>query len=556
MDIYIHNKILANLKAAELITTSQTLKLQTPNNISEIVAVFENVNIDSAELLKIIAKISNMPIYEAQASDIIKKHNNCFIVNNEVLCITNPFDEQIKLLMLSLKQKKELNFNVVKLCQYDDINIVPNTSSLKIENKINDNVIEQLWQKILAITIKYTASDIHFMPESKATIIAFRIYGQLRYNQIENLSNDIYIRLLNLILSKAGFNHHSFINLNAGEFSENQLRFRLQTIPTNYICDGIIIANATIRIHHHYEKVLELNNLGLDYDNVARLKEIATNTTGITFITGPTGSGKTTLLYAILREIQNILPNYSIRTIEDPIEIDLARINQAQVNDNIGLTFESAIKAFLRSDPDIALVGEIRSKEAAKHSIELALTGHSVLTTLHTKNALSVITRLVNSFDIDRVTLSETLSALIAIRMLQKVCTSCAKKDILANYFDKSRLQKYNNLGISNAVVFHENKKGCAECYEGYQGVVPILEIFTLNKRALQMIIDKRSVNEIQSYINNTADDKDNQSLWQSALNALLSGKTTITEIEYRLPTYDDNDNIVIKEELEKGIVA
>jgi general secretion pathway protein E len=255
------------------------------------------------------------------------------------------------------------------------------------------------------------------------------------------------------------------------------LDIRVSVLPTFY-GERIVM-----RILMQSEDIPSLQMLGLSSDITDSLQELTKNSYGMILVTGPTGSGKSTTLHSLLQTIED--PTKNIITVEDPVEYKSDNINQIQVNEKVGLTFASGLRSILRQDPDIIMVGEIRDKETASISIQAALTGHLVFSTLHTNRAPAAITRLID-MGIERFLISSSILAVLAQRLVRKLCDKCKEEDIIAeHHLDEFNLE-------SNIKVF--KACGCKECnYTGYMGRVAISELFILNnniKAALQQNVD------------------------------------------------------------------
>ena len=248
--------------------------------------------------------------------------------------MVNPFDQVKIQTILTRKQKKELLFTKIVVCSYSDNNLDVVTITSHQSDEVGQNEIKDLWRNIVKQAKECGASDIHIVPDNKMSRIGYRIHTKIRYGLAHDILNDIYQRLINLILSKAGINHGSFIDSNSGKFYENDLSLRLETIPTNqYFKDGSVTPKATIRVHQSRQKIRDLDNLGLLKTQVKILKELcAFIGSKIVLLVGPTGSGKTTILYALLKEIQRLKPGVMINTLEDPPEINLVGIVQTPIN--------------------------------------------------------------------------------------------------------------------------------------------------------------------------------------------------------------------------------
>ena len=259
------------------------------------------------------------------------------------------------------------------------------------------------------------------------------------------------------------------------------------------------------------------NHFGMNDENYEKMMKMMDNPNGIIYVTGPTGSGKTTTLYMIMEKLAK--RDVNILTIEDPVEKTLDRINQMQVNNVAGLTFESGLRAILRQDPDIIMVGETRDAETASISVRAAITGHLVVSTLHTNDAISTIVRL-EDMGIEPYMVSNSVVGIVAQRLVKKVCPHCAKK-VKANDDDKRIMGK--------DIEYVYQSVGCPACHHtGYKGRIAVHEMILIDKRIRRMISDKNDISDIFDYV------KVNQnyhSLFEETLKLVEEGKTTVNEL-------------------------
>ena len=252
---------------------------------------------------------------------------------------------------------------------------------------------------------------------------------------------------------------------------------RISTVPTTY-GEKIVL-----RLLNRDSFLKTKDELGFSKAAVEKIQEIINKKTGILLITGPTGSGKTTTVYSILKDLRNTSKN--IMTIEDPVEYKMEGINQIQVNHKVGLTFEKGLKAILRQDPDIIMVGEIRDKETAKTAVRAAITGHLVISTLHTNDAISSIARLID-MEIPPYLLNASLIGIISQRLVRKVCESCSNEVVINQNEKKS---------ITTAIPI-----GCSECsYTGYNGRTVAYEILTIDNEIRNGIQHNKEAKDIKN---------------------------------------------------------
>jgi type IV pilus assembly protein PilB len=267
-----------------------------------------------------------------------------------------------------------------------------------------------------------------------------------------------------------------------------------------------------------------LTELGLSDDMRAKLEEIIRKPTGALLVTGPTGSGKSTTLYAALSEINR--PEINIITVEDPVEYRLGGVNQVQINQRAGLTFATALRSILRSDPDVVMVGEIRDGETAKISIEAALTGHLVLSTLHTNDAPQALTRL-NEMGVEPFLVGAAVSAVLAQRLARKLCTHCCELytpsvDELLNARVTPEVA-----AATDGMAFYR-KRGCPRCGQtGYKGRIGVYQLLEMSETVESLAVTKASREEIER----AAIGEGMRTLWDDGLAKVASGLTSIEEL-------------------------
>lgn len=326
---------------------------------------------------------------------------------------------------------------------------------------IDDDYANYLFQDILQKAVKEKASDIHIEPFSDLLKIRMRVDGNMK--EMLNLELDLYPPLSSVVKYKANMDITEKRLPQDGridvKIKDSLIDIRISTVPTTY-GEKIVL-----RLLSRDSFLKTKEELGFSKDAIEKIQEIINKKTGILLVTGPTGSGKTTTVYSILKDLRNISKN--IMTIEDPVEYKMEGINQIQVNHKVGLTFEKGLKAILRQDPDIIMVGEIRDIETAKTAVRAAITGHLVISTLHTNDAVSSIARLID-MEIPPYLLNASLIGIISQRLVRKVCENCSN-EVIINQNEKKSI--YTAIPI-----------GCEECsYTGYNGRTVAFEILSID---------------------------------------------------------------------------
>lgn len=375
--------------------------------------------------------------------------------------------------------------------------------------------------------VRERASDIHIEPMEEEIIVRFRIDGVLR--KIVSLPKPLHPALIsrikilsNLKIDETRLPQDGRIQMHIGQ---NDIDFRISTLPT---VNG---EKMVARILDKSAGVISIEKLGLHEDALMVLQENITKSHGMILVTGPTGSGKTTTLYAILDRLKDITVN--IVTLEDPVEYRMTTINQCQVNPDIDYTFANGLRSILRQDPNIIMVGEIRDFDTANIAVHSALTGHIVLSTLHTNNAAGAIPRLID-MKIEPFLLISSLNAVIAQRLCRQTCPDCREPlnlspEQLTPVTEElkllpSAIQSKINLG---KLIFYHGK-GCGACgNSGYRGRLGIYEIFTLTDSIKTLVSQKATSTQLQE-----AAVKENMvTLKQDGILKALEGKTTIEEV-------------------------
>ena len=395
--------------------------------------------------------------------------------------------------------------------------------------------VVKLLNLVLGDAIDKDASDIHIEPKDKSVQVRFRIDGVLR-NILEvpktthqSLISRIKI-ISNLDIAETRKPQDGKSKISA---DNRDVDLRISILPTNF---G---EKAVIRILDKRKANVSFPALGIRGKNLELLEECFEFKQGIVLVTGPTGSGKTTTLYAALNRIRSTTNN--ILTIEDPIEYMIEGINQVQVNEKAGVTFATALRSFLRQDPDVMLVGEIRDKETADIAVQAALTGHLVLSTVHTNDTFSTVTRLMD-MGVNSAKVSDSVQAIIAQRLVRRLCTECRTNRELKEK-EKKLVPLLQKLGYPTR--FYQSK-GCASCgFTGYKGRIGIYEILILDNQIKDSIANGSSISQIRS----VARKKGFRSLYEDALSLITDGTTDYDEV-FRVINPDNESKELSKVDL------
>lgn len=380
---------------------------------------------------------------------------------------------------------------------------------------------------ILVDSARRGASDIHFDPYVDHLLIRIRIDGVLvEYASVPNASRDYLITRIKTI---------SKMNITESRRPQDgsikavidsmDLDLRVSSLPVN---NGEKIV---IRILDYTMSLEGIDELGFSEDNYKKLLQMISVPNGIILVTGATGTGKSTTVYSILQHLNNKTTN--IITVEDPIEMDIAGINQVQVNSQIGLTFASALRSILRQDPNIIMIGEIRDNETAQIAVRASITGHLVLSTVHTNNSLNTIERLID-MEVPKYLLASALEGIISQKLARKLCPHCRtlrktttyEREIFKTTLGKDVLEIYD-------------AEGCEHCHGGYSGRIAVQEVLLIN----QQIRDALSENVAKEQLREMVYGSDVVTLLQDGLNKVIEGKTTFEEI-LRLIALDDDEKL------------
>ena len=389
-----------------------------------------------------------------------------------------------------------------------------------LEKASEEAPVIKLVNHLLMDSIRKGASDIHIEPYEKDLRVRYRIDGVL-YDIMRpplKLKNAVTSRIKvmsNLDIAERRLPQDGRIKVKLGH--GRTMEYRVSVVPT------LFGEKVVMRILDKESLKLDLTKLGFYDQQLEVFKKSIYQPYGMVLITGPTGSGKTTTLYSSLMDLNRI--DVNISTAEDPVEYSLPGVNQVQVHEEIGLTFASCLRSFLRQDPDIILVGEIRDYETAEIAIKSALTGHLVLSTLHTNDAPSTITRLLN-MGVEPFLVTASLNSIVAQRLVRVVCPSCRQQvDVPPQALIDLGVSPKN---VSDFVVYKGTGEGCKTCSgTGYKGRLAVFEVMEINEELKEFILSGASALEIKR----EAIRQGMMTLRQSALEKLKQGVTSIDEV-------------------------
>lgn len=549
-----------SLVSQEQLRKAQALRGQKGGSVNE--ALIELGYIDGEEVAKQLAEeykipymnLEEFPPNEALAKLIspafCRKHNivpvstvgsKCLVVacsdpsnihiKNDLEAVTRKTIQLVTANPLKIKEEINRIYTLKKTnmkshiqdLEKEEQNYVPTDSSAETlidSNNSNDGVVIKFVNAILSEAIQTKASDIHIEVYEKKCRVRYRVDGKLqeKLNPPRGTAGAIASRIK--IMSKldiAEKRRPQDGRLKVKRSDGKEVDFRVSVIPV------LFGEKIVLRLLDKSNLTADLYQLHLNEAEMEKVVRCIGKPQGMILMTGPTGSGKTTTIYSILNELNH--PDTNISTAEDPVEYNVDGINQVQVNSEIGFTFSAALRSFLRQDPDVIMVGEIRDHETAEIAFKAASTGHLVVSTLHTNDSLATITRLVD-IGVAPYMVSEVVSLVVAQRLIRKNCKSCSEElrvedDVLVRLgVASSDLANFKNL---------QKGQGCRKCNNtGFKGRMPIFEILEMTSTLRKAIINQEPVSRLKEI----ALKESLITLRQSALSRLRDGFTTVEEVE------------------------
>jgi general secretion pathway protein E len=372
--------------------------------------------------------------------------------------------------------------------------------------------------RLIARAVEERASDIHLEATEDSLAVRFRIDGEMR--EREAFPVTLRAPIVSRIKVMSGLNIAERRVPQDGRLRlavrGHDIDLRIATSPT------INGESVVLRLLDRTNLTLDFTALGFDEETLGKLRRILAQPNGIVLVTGPTGSGKTTTLYAALSELNT--PQRKILTIEDPIEYRLAGVNQMQVNPQIGLSFATALRSFLRQDPDVMMVGEVRDLETARVAVQSALTGHTILSTLHTNSAASAVTRLLD-MGIEPFLITSTLNAVLAQRLVRRLCEDCREPYVPAGPIEV-RGENGETRRIAVERLYHP--KGCPACGgTGFHGRVALAEFLIMDSAIARLVLERAEARDIAA----AAEAGSMRSLFDDGLLKAQAGLTTLEEV-------------------------
>jgi type II secretory ATPase GspE/PulE/Tfp pilus assembly ATPase PilB-like protein len=384
---------------------------------------------------------------------------------------------------------------------------------------VNSGQVPQAVASILFLAVTSRASDIHIEPYEKAVRVRYRIDGEL--NEVillpATLNAGVVARIK--ILSKLKIDEQRVPQDGRIEVIVNgeAIDVRISTLPT------VFGEKVVMRLLSKSKKLQDLAELGLDGLGYDRISKAMNKPYGVILATGPTGSGKSTSLYAILTKLNK--PQTNIVTLEDPVEYDIQGINQVQVKPQIGFGFAEGLRSVLRQDPNVVMVGEIRDKETAELVTQAALTGHLVLSTLHTNNSAGALPRMTN-LGVEPFLLTSAINAVIGQRLVRRICPKCREEVSVPQSMMYEVKRQFEKINFSHPLKFYRGR-GCSECKNGFKGRVGIYEVLEMSETIENLVLDRKSAEEVFAQ----ATKEGMITMRQDGMIKAVKGLTTVDEV-------------------------
>jgi type II secretory ATPase GspE/PulE/Tfp pilus assembly ATPase PilB-like protein len=387
--------------------------------------------------------------------------------------------------------------------------------------KNNQRIAPEIVEEIIKDALSYRASDIHFEPQKDKVIVRFRVDGSLR--QAGVVPKEYYENILNRIKVESGMRIDEHLSAQDGALQRSgdnhTVDLRVSLVPT---VEG---EKVVMRVLGSYVQAFTLADIGLDEVHQNALQEYAAKPFGMILTVGPTGSGKTTTLYSLLRLLNR--PNVNITSIEDPVEYKMVGVNQIQVREQTNMTFAKGLRAIVRQDPDIILVGEIRDRETAEISVNAALTGHLLLSTFHANDAATAVPRLMD-MGIEPFLLASTLEVVIAQRLARKICNNCRYSLPVAEALKTLKTNQAEAAHYFNKTDNLYAGKGCNVCSStGYNGRTSLFEFIEVTPEMQELIIKNPSAREIETLARRQGE----RSMFEDGIQKVKNGTTTTAEV-------------------------
>ena len=474
-------------------------------------------------------------------NNLSNNNSNITQINNQNMQSRHVTDKQTNIQKNSTPINNQNNLNMqnkpvnnTKVQSNNKQNIIQNTTRNNVQNTKNVDftkmpVVDAV-NRIIITAVNMGASDIHFDPTDEGITVRLRIDGVL--NDYFLLPVDIKQNVITRIKIMAGMNiTETRLPQDGGikdTINNRDLDLRVSSLPTKR-GEKIVI-----RILDYSMSLKGIEYLYFSETNYNKILKMLNTPNGIILVTGATGTGKSTTLYSFLQKLN--VEGTNLITVEDPVEMDIKGVNQVQVNSDIGLDFATVLRSILRQDPNVIMIGEIRDTETAKIAVRASITGHLVLSTIHTNNSLNTIERLLD-MDVERYLLASALTGIVSQKLARKLCDKCKRKRPVTTV-EKNLFKTVLGLDIND--LFEPNNIGCPNCSHGYKGRIALQEVLLINQDIRDAISTGIRKEELRTLVYN----KDVITMLQDGLYKVMAGFTTTEEVLKLIEVEDEEFGI------------